>query len=181
MRRNIPSETTPDKQSLDDGGDSVMIRVLRFKASKANSGGRMRLRFCLSHSRRLGLFTLISASVIGQVAIADPLAPSKVRTIPIRSESADQGAGSAPRTELSKVHNLTVHPRFPGENRDASGRELSAAPAAGDGTLGHDVKAVHTVPVKSDFPLGGADPDHHFVQTTRIPAQSMPQNEIGTK
>jgi hypothetical protein len=158
-----------------------MIRALRFKASEANSGGRMRSRLCLSHNRRLGLFTLISASVIGQVAIADPLTPSKVRTLPIQSEAADQGAGSAPRTEFSKVHNLTVHPRFPEESRDASGRELSAAPTGGNGTLSHDVKAVHTVPVKSDSPLSGADPDHPFVQTTRIPAQWAPQNEIGTK
>jgi hypothetical protein len=146
----------------------------------------MRLMSYSNHDRGFGLLALILATIVGQAAVADPWTPSKVRTIPIQSEPADQGTRSTPHTEFSKVHNLTVRARLPDEDRDASGRELSAAPIAGDvasgiDVSGADVKAVRTVPVKPESPIGATDPDHHHVQTMRIPAQSAPQNEIGAK
>jgi hypothetical protein len=133
----------------------------------------------MSRPNRQCLLALFIFEMVGltAVAMADPVVPSKIRTIRVGPGSAeDHGHPSALSTKGLKFHTLTVRPRFPGENRDPSGRELSAAPPPGNAASDADFHAVPTMPIRPN-PAPTGDPDRHRVHTIRVPAQSAPQRD----
>jgi len=117
------------------------------------------------------------------VAAADPIEPAKVRTTPIRPPSAqDHGEPMASPNDAAKVPPLTVltvRPRSPEDDRDASGRELPAAPDPGHAASAADLHTVHTITIRPDRdaelasasrPLAApnGDPNRHAVRTITI-------------
>ncbi len=117
------------------------------------------------------------------VAAADPFEPAKIRTIPIRPPSAqDHGEALAPSNDAAKVPSLTVltvRPRSPEDDRDASGRQLPAAPDPGRAASTADLHTVHTITISPgrDAELASAsrplaapngDPNRHAVRTITI-------------
>lgn len=108
------------------------------------------------HPNRHCFLALIMLGTVASttVAMADPVVSTKVRTITIRPQSAeDHRDPLVSTTHGPKVHSLTilpVRPRSPGENRDASGRQLTAQQALGHAASGADFHAVHTIKIRQD-------------------------------
>ena len=149
----------------------------------------MRLR---SHPNQHCVLVLVMFEALGLISVAkaDPMAATKIRTIAIRPQSAeDHGDPSASPTNSPKVHSstiLNVRPRSAEENRDASGRPLSFAQDPGHATPGADPHAVHSITIRPDhdaypayaplaLPGPTGDLDRQFNQTIRDPSQFVPE------
>jgi hypothetical protein len=126
---------------------------------------------------------MFEAFGLNSVAIADPMAATKIRTIAIQPQSAeDHGDPLASPTNAPNVRSSTisnVRPRSPEENRDASGRLLS-------GTQDADPHAVRSITIRPEqdayptyaplaLPSPNRDLDRHFNQTIRNPSQFVPE------
>jgi hypothetical protein len=141
----------------------------------------MRLR---SHPNRHGLLVLVMFEAFGltSVAKADPTAATKIRTIAIRPQSAeDHGDPLASPTNAPKVRPSTTL-----NDRDASGRPLSATQDLGHVPSGADFHAVHSITIRPDHdaypayaPLALPGPnsnlDRQFNHTIRDPSQFVPE------
>ena len=141
----------------------------------------MRLR---SHPNQLGLLVLVMFEAFGltSAAKADPMAATKIRTIAIRPQSAeDHGDPLASPTGTPKVHSSTIL-----NDRDASGRQLSDTQDLGYATPGADPHAVHSITIRPDHdaytayaPLALPGPnsnlDRQFNHTIRDPSQFVPE------
>ena len=144
-----------------------------------------------SHPNQHGLLFLVMFEVFGlnSVANADPIAATKIRTITIRPQSAeDHGDPLASPTNAPNVRSstLNVRPRSPEENRDASGRLPSTTQDLGQATPGADAHAVRSITIRPDhdaypayaplaLPGPNSDLDRHFNQTIRDPSQFVPE------
>jgi hypothetical protein len=145
-----------------------------------------------SHLNQHGLLVLVMFEAFGlnSVANADPMATTKIRTITIRPQSAeDHGDPLASPTNAPNVRSsiiLNVRPRSPEENRDASGRLLSTTQDLGQATPGADPHAVRSITIRPDhdaypayaplaLPGPNSDLDRHFNQTIRDPSQFVPE------
>jgi hypothetical protein len=143
-----------------------------------------------SHLNQHGLLVLVMFEAFGlnSVANADPMATTKIRTITIRPQSAeDHGDPLASPTNAPNVRSSTIlndRPRSPGENRDASGRLLSAP--QDQAAPGADPHAVRSITIRPDhdaypayaplaLPGPNSDLDRHFNQTIRDPSQFVPE------
>jgi hypothetical protein len=118
------------------------------------------------------------------VAKADPMAATKIRTIAIRPQSAEDHGdplASPTRTPTPKVHSSTIL-----NDRDASGRQLSATQDLGYATPGADPHAVRSITIRPDHdaypayaPLALPGPnsnlDRQFNHTIRDPSQFVPE------
>jgi hypothetical protein len=84
-------------------------------------------------------------------AMADPVTPTKVQTLRILPQPADDhDAQPAWSAKSNGLHVLTVRPRLPGEQRDASGRELSATQGQGNPSPDADTHVIRTMPVRPE-------------------------------
>ena len=140
----------------------------------------MRLRFYPSQHCVLVLVMFEALGLIS-VAKADPMAATKIRTIAIRPQSAeDHGDPLASPTRIPKVHSSTIL-----NDRDASGRQLSATQDLGYATPGADPHAVRSITIRPDHdaypayaPLALPGPnsnlDRQFNHTIRDPSQFTP-------
>jgi hypothetical protein len=107
--------------------------------------------WAISRPNRRSFLALIlfGAVVLTAVAMADPMTPSKVKTIRILSQPAEDHSDQPPSPAKSTgVHLLTVRPKLPDEHRDASGRELSTTQGRGNASGNADVHAVPTIAVR---------------------------------
>jgi hypothetical protein len=149
----------------------------------------MRLR---SHPNQLGLLVLVMFEAFGltSAAKADPMAATKIRTIAIRPQSAeDHGDPLASPSNAPNLHSstiLNVRPRSPEDAHDASGRPLSDTQDLGDAASGADSHAVHSITIRPDHdaypayaPLALPGPnsnlDRQFNHTIRDPSQFVPE------
>jgi hypothetical protein len=128
------------------------------------------------HPNRHWLLVLIlfEAFALTSVATADPIEPAKVRTIPIRPQSAaDHGEPPASPSDAAKVPS----------DRDAELASASRPLAAPNGDPNRH--AVRTITIRPDrdaypayapgtLPAPNSDPDRHFNDTIRDPSQFMP-------
>ena len=99
------------------------------------------------------LYAIVLFGTVGLTAgaIADPVTPSKVQTLRISPQRADDHNGQpTPPAKSNGLHVLTVRPRLPDEHRDASGRELSATQGHGNVSPDADTHAVRTMSVRSE-------------------------------
>lgn len=100
-----------------------------------------------AHRHSIVALTVLGTIGLAAVAMADPMEPSKIRTIRVTPQSADDlGDPSKAPAKSNRLHVLTVRPRLPDEQRDAAGHELStiqqtSKPAA-------DAHVVRTMPVR---------------------------------
>jgi hypothetical protein len=107
--------------------------------------------------------------------MADPMTPSKVKTIRILSQPAEDHSDQPPSPAKSTgVHLLTVRPKLPDEHRDASGRELSTTQGRGNASGNADVHAVPTIAVRPE-PGVTSESNYNFVPATPVPSQAAPQ------
>ncbi|NEU97689.1 hypothetical protein [Bradyrhizobium uaiense] len=103
---------------------------------------------------RAGWRPVVALTVLGTiglaaVATADPIEPSKIRTIRIAPQSADdRGDPSTTPPKYNRLHVLTVRPRLPDEHRDAAGREWPTTTTASEPAA--DAHAVRTTPVRPE-------------------------------
>jgi hypothetical protein len=78
-----------------------------------------------------------------------------------------------------------VRPRYAEDNRDASGRQLPAAPDIGHAASAADLHAVRTITIRPDrdaypayapgtLPAPNSDPDRQSTHTIRDPSQFSP-------
>jgi hypothetical protein len=149
----------------------------------------MRLR---SHPNQHCVLVLVMFEALGLISVAkaDPLAATKIRTIAIRPQSAeDHGDPLASATNAPTVHSsttLNVRPRSAEENRDASGRPLSVTQDLGHAMSGADPHAVHSITIRPDhdaypayaplaLPGPTGDLDRQFNHTIRDPSQFVPE------
>lgn len=79
-------------------------------------------------SFRVSWYPVVALTVLGitglaAVAAADPIEPSKIRTIRVAPQPAnDFGDPSMAPPKYNSLHVLKVRPRLPDEHRDAAGR-----------------------------------------------------------
>jgi hypothetical protein len=107
------------------------------------------------------------------LAMAEPMPPSKVRTITIRPQSAeDHGEPSTSPTSSSEVHTVKVRPRIPGEGRDASARQFTGEQNPGNAVPDADLHRIRTFSIRPG-PDATSDPYRHLVPTIPVPAQSV--------
>jgi hypothetical protein len=128
-----------------------------------------------SWSRRHSLLILVMFEMIGltATAMAEPMTPSKVRTITIRPQSPeDHGEPPASPASSSEVHTLKVRPQLSGEGRDGSGRQLTGEPNPGNAVPGVDHHKIRTFSV-GPGPDATSDSYRHLVPATPVPAQSV--------
>ena len=115
---------------------------------------------------------------LGELASADPLAPTKVQTLPMTSSDETTAAVERSRTMSPQDNSPELQPRIGEQPRNPSG-QLTAPPQAFQGAaLTRDVKAIPTITIR--VPEAARDPDSHPVHTTRVPPQSMPDHELNT-
>jgi hypothetical protein len=137
----------------------------------------------MSSQRPHHLFACLILKTVGltTVAMADPIEPSKIHTIPVRPEAAEDNRPSTPPPPNSspKVRILTVRPHLPGEPRDPANQPASPAQNPGDPASTADPHVVRTIPVKPD---SHAEPDagRRMIRTFPVPAQSAPQDALGS-
>src|ERR1700732_5424520 len=111
------------------------------------------------------------------VAKTEPMTPSKVRTITVGPQSAEDHQDTLPSPVKSpKFHIITVRPRLPEEQRDASDHPPPTTQEHGSATSDADRHVVRSTPIKPN-PDATNTPDHHAVRTIRVPSQSPPQLE----
>ena len=106
-----------------------------------------------SHPNPRLLCAIIMFGTVGLTAgaIADPVTPSKVQTLRIAPQRADDHSGQpASPAKSNGLHVLTVRPRIPDEHRDASGRELSTTQGHGNASPDADTHVVRTMSVRSE-------------------------------
>jgi hypothetical protein len=118
------------------------------------------------------LLILVIFETVGltATAMAEPIAPSKIRTITIRPQSTeDHGEPPASPASSSKVHTLKVRPRLSGESSDASGRQLTGEQNPGNAASDADNHKVRTFSVRPS-PDATSDTYRHLVPATRVPA-----------
>ena len=141
----------------------------------------MRLR---SYPSQHCVLVLVMFEALGLISVAkaDPIAATKIRTIAIRPQSAeDHGDPLASPTGTPKVHSSTIL-----NDRDASGRQLSDTQDLGYATPGADPHAVHSITIRPDHdaypayaPLALPGPnsnlDRQFNHTIRDPSQFTPE------
>lgn len=101
---------------------------------------------------RTGWRPVVALTVLGTVgfaavATADPIEPSKIRTIRIAPPSADdRGDPLTAPPKYNRLHVLTVRPRLPDEQRDAADREWSTTTVVSKPAA--DAHVVQTTPVR---------------------------------
>jgi hypothetical protein len=99
---------------------------------------------------------MLEAFGLAAAAMADPMAPSKVKTIRIPSQPAEDHGDQPPSPAKSTgVERFIVRPNLPDEHRDASGRELSTTQGHGNASPNADTHVVRTMPVRP------APDEHH--------------------
>jgi hypothetical protein len=128
-----------------------------------------------SRSTRNCLLSLVMLETVGLTApaMAEPMAPSRIRTITIRPQSAeDHGEPSASPAGSSQVHIVKARPQLPGENRDTPGRQFTGEQNPGNAVPGADLHKVRTFQV-GPGPNAMSDTYRHLVPTTPAPAQSI--------
>lgn len=122
--------------------------------------------------------TCVLLVALGGLANADPLAPTKVQTLPITSSDETTAAIEQSRKMSPQDNSGELQPRIGEQPRNPSG-QLTAPPQAFPGPAHNpDVKAIPTITIR--VPEAGRDPDSHPVHTTRVPPQSMPERELNT-
>jgi hypothetical protein len=130
-----------------------------------------------SHSKRHCLLVLVLLETVAltATAMAEPMAPSRVRTITVHPQSAeDHGEPSASPANSFKIPTTKVRPQLSGESRDGSGRQLAGEQTIGNAVPSVDPHKVRTFSVRPD-PSATSDSYRHLVPTTPVPAQSIPQ------
>jgi hypothetical protein len=116
---------------------------------------------------------MIEPVALNATAMAEPMAPSKVRTTTIRPQSAeDHGEPPASPASSSKTHIVTVRPRLPGEKRDGSGRQLTGEQNPGNVVPDADLHKIRTFSVRPS-PDAMSDSYRHLVPATPVPAPSV--------
>jgi hypothetical protein len=141
----------------------------------------------MEHNSNLYRFlalAIFQVSGLTSAALADPLVSSKVQTITVRPTTTGEKADAPQKVHSLKV--LTVRPRLPDENRDASGREI--VPTTNEQVKtgrNNDLHSVSTIAIKADDhhaqPAASSaappalnlnqSPDRHVVQTIRVTGQ----------
>jgi hypothetical protein len=130
------------------------------------------------------LLVVLETGALTMTAVAEPPASPadsiKVRTTTIHSQpgaahdNALLPSANSFKAPALQFHTLHVRPRLPDEQRDPSGRPLSATREIGNVKSDADLHVVHTVPIRQE-PVA---PDHRVVRTIRVPSQSAPQEEL---
>jgi hypothetical protein len=115
---------------------------------------------------------------LGELANADPLAPTKVQTLPITSSEETTAAVEQSRKMSPQDNAPELRPRLGEQPRNPSGQLTVSPQALPSPAHNADVKAIPTITIR--VPEAGRDPDSHPVHTTRVPPQSMPEGEFGT-
>jgi hypothetical protein len=148
-----------------------------------------------SGRHRLLAHIMLATVGLTAVATADPLVPTKVPTITIGPPSAEDHPDQlASPTDVPRDHSLTiltVRPRSPGDNRDASGRQLPSQDLSRD--LGqtapdadHHLVRTMTIRPNPDAPPAAAPrpltitsfANRHVIQTIRVPPQAGSQYRV---
>ena len=146
----------------------------------------MRLR---SHPNQHCVLVLVMFEALGLISVAkaDPMAATKIRTIAIRPQSAEDRGDALASATNAKVHSptiLNVRPQSAEENSGA--RALSFTQDPGHAASGADPHAVHSITIRPDhdaypayaplaLPGPSGDLDRQFNHTIRDPSQFVPE------
>jgi hypothetical protein len=128
-----------------------------------------------SWSTKHCLLILVMFETLGltATAMAEPMAPSKVRTITIRPQSAEEdGKPPASPTSSSEVRTMIVRPRLSEESRDGSSPQLTGEQNPGNAVPGVDHHKIRTFQVRPG-PDATSDSYRHLVPATPVPVQSV--------
>jgi hypothetical protein len=126
-----------------------------------------------STKRGLLILVMFETVALATTGMAEPMAPSKVRTMTVHPQPAeDHGEPPASPTISSEVHTLKVRPQLSGEVRDGSGRQLTSEQNPGNAVPGVDLHKIRTFSV-GPGPDATGDSYRHLVPTTPVPAQSV--------
>jgi hypothetical protein len=118
------------------------------------------------------ILVLFETVALTAIAMAEPMAPSRVRTITVHPQSAeDHGEPAASPANSFKIPSVNVRPRLSGESRDGSGHQFAGEQNPGNAVPGVDPHKVPTFSVGPD-PDATSDSYRHLVPTTPVPAQS---------
>jgi hypothetical protein len=127
-----------------------------------------------SRANRHGVLILTLFEIIGltAVAMAEPIAPAKVRTLTIHPPSAEDDGGQLASPENSlKFHTSKVRPQLPEASRDGSGRRLTGEQHPANAASDAVPRRVPTITVRPE-PGAASDAEQHFVPSIRGPSQS---------
>ena len=120
---------------------------------------------------RFHALVLFGMAILTVAAVAEPLVPAKVRTLTIRSPSAEDPA-DAPATfeKPQTLQILPVRPNSPDENLDPSRRQTKPLRDSGNA----DVHIVRTTRIRLEPDATGAT-GQHFIRSIPVQSPVAPQ------
>ena len=119
------------------------------------------------------ILVLFETVALTATAMAEPMAPSKVRTITVHPQSAeDHGEPSALPANSFRIPTVNARPRVSGESRDGSGHLFAGEQNPGNAVPGVDLHKIRTFSV-GPGPDATRDSYRHLVPAAPLPAQSV--------